>query len=197
MIELKKFDSDALNTEISHAIHKYIADGYHIDAKESVIDREKDKDCTFKAVLKKDVDGIECKTIITLHENKNDNSHACKYHKVETVGDTKWSEETRSFSTNSVDFTKPKFKDIPFIPNLKLETSKDDNLDKSKMSGSFTVSKKDLKKSFNIKRKHTSDDSTKNDSKPFNVRDNVKENKTNDDFDDDLMKLIRRIFYIV
>ena len=193
---LTKFNgSNDMNTVVSDAIHSYIKDGYHIDAKESAIDPVKDNDCTFKAVLKKDVDGIECKSIITLCESKNDNSHTCKYHKVETVGDTKWSEETRSFSTNSVDFTKPK--DTSFIPNLKSETVKDDKLDKNKMSSSFTVSKKDLKKSFNSKCKYTSNDSTKNDSKPFNVKGNVKENKTNDDFDDDLMKLIHRIFYIV
>lgn len=87
-----------MNTFASDAINSYIRDGYRIDAKESVIDREKDKDCTFKAVLKKDVDGIECKTTITLSDFGDDKNKSCKYHKVETVGDTKWSEETRTFS---------------------------------------------------------------------------------------------------
>ncbi len=96
---LTKFnDSNDMNTVASDAIHSYIKDGYHIDAKESVIDREKDKDCTFKAVLKKDVDGIECKTVITLSDNGDDKNKHCTYHKVESVGDTKWSEETRTFS---------------------------------------------------------------------------------------------------
>lgn len=103
---LTKFNSsNDMNTVASDAIHSYIKDGYHIDAKESVIDREKDKDCTFKAVLKKDVDGIECKTVITLNDNGDDKNKTCTYHKVETVGDTMWSEETRSFSS-STDKTK-------------------------------------------------------------------------------------------
>lgn len=99
---LTKFDSsNDMNTVASDAIHSYIKDGYRIDAKESVIDRDKDKDCTFKAVLKKDVDGIECKTIITLTDNGDDKNKACTYHKVETVGDTKWSEETRIFNSST------------------------------------------------------------------------------------------------
>ena len=103
---LTKFkDSNDMNTIASDAIHSYIKDGYRIDAKESVIDRDKDKDCTFKAVLKKDVDGIECKTVITLTDNGDDKNKSCTYHKVETVGDTKWSEETRTFSS-STDKTK-------------------------------------------------------------------------------------------
>lgn len=99
---LTKFnDSNDMNTLASDAIHSYLKDGYRIDAKESVIDREKDKDCTFKAVLKKDVDGIECKTVITLTDNGDDKNKTCTYHKVETVGDTQWSEETRTFSSST------------------------------------------------------------------------------------------------
>ena len=89
-----------MNEVVSDAIHSCIKDGYKIDAKESVIDREEDdKDCVFKAVLKKDVDGIECKTTITLNDNKDDKNKYCTYHKVETVGDTKWSEETHTYSS--------------------------------------------------------------------------------------------------
>lgn len=97
---LTKFkDSNDMNTIASDAIHSYIKDGYRIDAKESVIDREKDKDCIFKAVLKKDVDGIECKAVITLSETgKDDSNQAYTYHKVESVGDTKWSKESRTYS---------------------------------------------------------------------------------------------------
>lgn len=106
---LTKFnDSNDMNTVASDAIHSYIKDGYRIDAKESVIDREKDKDCTFKAVLKKDVDGIECKTVITLSDNGDDKNKHCTYHKVETVGDTKWSEETRTFSSSTTSNTNTK-----------------------------------------------------------------------------------------
>ena len=96
---LTKFNSsNDMNSIASDAISSYINDGYRIDAKESVIDRNKDKDCTFKAVLKKDVDGIELKTTITISDNGDDKNKSCTYHKVETAGDLKWSEETRTFS---------------------------------------------------------------------------------------------------
>lgn len=96
---LTKFNSsNDMNAIASDAISSYINDGYRIDAKESVIDRDKDKDCTFKAVLKKDVDGIELKTTITITDNGDDKNKSCTYHKVETACDLKWSEETRTFS---------------------------------------------------------------------------------------------------
>lgn len=96
---LTKFNSsNDMNAIASDAISSYINDGYRIDAKESVIDRDKDKDCTFKAVLKKNVDGIELKTTITITDNGDDKNKSCTYHKVETAGDLKWSEETRTFS---------------------------------------------------------------------------------------------------
>lgn len=98
---LAKFNTGDVNTTASDAIHSYIANGFRIDAKESVIDPDKDKGCTFKAVLKKDVDGIECKTVIKLSELGDDKNKKCIYNKVESVGDTKWSEETQSFSCTS------------------------------------------------------------------------------------------------
>ena len=103
---LTKFNSsNDMNTIASDAINSYIEDGYRIDAKESVIDRDKDKDCTFKAVLKKDVDGIELKTTITITDNGDDKNKSCTYHKIESAGDLKWSEETGTFSY-STDQTK-------------------------------------------------------------------------------------------
>ena len=103
---LTKFNSsNDMNSIASDAINSYISDGYHIDAKESVIDRDKDRDCAFKAVLKKDVDGIELKTTITITDNGDDKNKSCTYHKVESAGDIKWSEETRTFS-HSTDQTK-------------------------------------------------------------------------------------------
>jgi len=98
---LTKFNTGDVNATASDAIHSYIANGFRIDAKESVIDPDKDKGCTFKAVLKKDVDGIECKTVIKLSELGDDKNKRCIYNKVESVGDTKWSEETQSFSCTS------------------------------------------------------------------------------------------------
>ena len=103
---LTKFNSsNDMNAIASDAISSYITYGYRIDAKESVIDRDKDKDCTFKAVLKKDVDGIELKATITITDNGDDKNKSCTYHKVETAGGLKWSEETRTFSY-STDQTK-------------------------------------------------------------------------------------------
>lgn len=93
---LTKFNN--IDAIVSDAVHSCINDGYKIDVKESVIDHEEDKDCIFKAVLKRDVDGIECKTIITLNGNEDDKTKYYTYHKVETVGDTKWSEETHTYN---------------------------------------------------------------------------------------------------
>ena len=92
--------SKVMTDDISDMIRKYTLDGYKIDCKESVIDPDSDvdKDCTFKAVLKKDIDGIECKTIIRLLEDKTAIGKSTTLSKVEYVGDTKWSAESHSYS---------------------------------------------------------------------------------------------------
>lgn len=92
--------SKVMTNDISDMIRKYTLDGYKIDCKESAIDPDSDvdKDCTFKAVLKKDVDGIECKTIIRLLEDKTAIGKSTTLSKVEYVGDTKWSAESHSYS---------------------------------------------------------------------------------------------------
>lgn len=95
---LTKFNDNDIYSIISDVIQSYIKDGYCLDVKESAIDHEEDKDCIFKAVLKIDVDGIECKTVITLNGNEDDKTKYYTYHKVETVGDTKWSEETHTYN---------------------------------------------------------------------------------------------------
>lgn len=77
---------------ISEDIISYIKDGYCIDVEESI---KKNKKCTFCVVLKRDVVGIECKTIIALEDNKN---KTYTYHKKERVGKTKWKDEARVFS---------------------------------------------------------------------------------------------------
>lgn len=104
---LTKFNNrNDMNTLASDTINSYIQDGYRIDAKESVVDNEKDKNCTFKVVLKKDVDGVLCKTIITLHESDsfNDtnrlNFKTSTYHKVDFVDGLVWDEESRTFSSS-------------------------------------------------------------------------------------------------
>ena len=111
---MTKFDSEYMNSKVEKDIHSYISDDYKIDCKESMIDPE-DKYCTFKAVLKKDVDGIECKTIIKLSESEN--SHM--YNKVEIVGDTKWSEESHSYSTSSTSDKDAIFDDKLFTARMK------------------------------------------------------------------------------
>lgn len=99
-------NANDMNTLASDTISSYIQDGYRIDAKESVVDHEKDKNCTFKVVLKKDVDGVLCKTIITLHEsdnfskNSNLNFKTFTYHKIDLVNGLVWDEESRTFSSS-------------------------------------------------------------------------------------------------
>lgn len=92
--------SKVMTDDISDMIRKYTLDGYKIDCNESTVnqDNDADKDCTFKAVLKKDVDGIECKTIIRLLEEKTAIGKSTTLSKVEYVGDTKWSAESHSYS---------------------------------------------------------------------------------------------------
>ncbi len=221
---LTKFnDSNDMNTVASDAIHSYIKDGYRIDAKESVIDREKDKDCTFKAVLKKDVDGIECKTVITLNESKDDNNHVCSYSKVDWVGDTKWSEESRSFSTSTGsskykckcpsafkrldDYIKlPKSLDLTNAPrydNVKLEIA--DNTDNAKREDIKDDTFKKLRERLNNLCGMPKDNLSMSGS--FNMnKDSIKEaydakarkdwlaSKDNPDEEDDLVKLVKLIF---
>lgn len=92
--------SKVMTDDISDMIRKYTLDGYKIDCKESAVDPDSDvdKDCTFKVVLKKDIDGIECKTIIRLLEEKTAIGKSTTLSKVEYVGDTKWSAESHSYS---------------------------------------------------------------------------------------------------
>lgn len=89
-----------LNNQVSDAVHSYVKDGYKIDANKSIINPVKDKNCVFKAVLNKDVDGIKCEATITLEETKTDNSYSCTYNNVEMVGDTVWSKESKTYSSS-------------------------------------------------------------------------------------------------
>jgi hypothetical protein len=99
-------NTNDMNILASNTINSYIQDGYRIDAKESAIDSEKNKNCTFKAVLKKDVDGVLCKTIITLHESDSFSSisnlkfKTYTYHKLDLVDGLVWDEESRTFSSS-------------------------------------------------------------------------------------------------
>lgn len=99
-------NSNDMNALASDTINSYIQDGYRIDAKESVVDHEKDTNCTFKVVLKKDVDGVPCKTLITLHESdsfsniSNLKFKTHTYHKLDLVDGVVWDEESRTFSSS-------------------------------------------------------------------------------------------------
>lgn len=94
----KLVNTKDINNDISDTIHEYIRDGYKIDPRESII-TDSDKDCTFKAVLKKDVDGIECKTTITLNENIEGDVRHSTYRKVDLVGNQVFKGETKKFTS--------------------------------------------------------------------------------------------------
>lgn len=124
---------DLINNDISNDIHSYIAEGYRISAKDSVIDKE-DKSCTFKAVLTKDVDGTEYRVAIKMYETNNDSTGftTCSYYKTEEAGGTVLS---RTTITKSI-YNKPHIKEtgnssnviyMPFIKNLKLKPKSEES----------------------------------------------------------------------
>lgn len=189
---LTKFsDSNDINILASDVINSYIRDGYRIDARESMIDQVKDDDCTFKAVLKRDVDGIECKAVITVSDSGDDKNKYCEYRKVETVGDTKWSEETRTFSYSIADRfcnkqgkhdckNKPKLTRL--VDYINMNNEEDDthikvNVDDSESDiyNKIVDRKRNLKEAIDAKAK---DDKKEDD----------------DELEDSLVKLVRCIF---
>lgn len=93
-----------INSEISNIVQHYISDRYAINYKESKPTKQDLTDgCTYKQVLTRDVDGIECKAIIRLYETTEDNDtkNNTLLTIVDFVGDTKWSEETHWFTIDS------------------------------------------------------------------------------------------------
>lgn len=205
-------DSNEMNTFVSDAISARIQDGYRIDAKESVVDHEKDKNCTFKAVLKKDVDGVLCKTVITLHESADFNNinklnfKASTYHRVDLVDDLVWGEETRTFSSSYRDTAGKIILNVNDkkheVKDLRNEQHRFDWL----KSPDDYVEPSDNKTKFNrlsdvIKFVDNSggtdncarccDDKSKNDSAPTNGNDDL---ITGDDLEDSLIKLVGYIF---
>lgn len=201
-----------MNTLASDTINSYIQDGYRIDAKESVVDHEKDKNCTFKAVLKKYVDGVLCKTIITLHESADFNNinklnfKTYTYHRVDLVDDLVWGEETRTFSSSHRD-TAGK---IVFNVNGKEHEVKDLRNEQHRFdwlkSPDDYVERSDNKIRFNrlsdvitfVDNNYAADDcakrcddKSKNDSAPTNGNDDL---ITGDDLEDSLIKLVGYIF---
>lgn len=59
---LTKFND--MDVIASDAVYSCIKDGYKIDVKESIIDYEKDKDCVFRAVLKKTLTELSVKQLL-------------------------------------------------------------------------------------------------------------------------------------
>ena len=147
-----------MNAVVSEAINACFKEGYTIDAKESVIDQEKEKDCTFKTVMKRDLDGIECKTIIKLTNNSDDKNKYCKYHKVEFVGDTKWSEEIRTFSCSN---DKTKFNsrvNSDNVDNTCKQNTKQWNLEDDYLRGNYKDTVDNIFKCFGLHRVDTDDE---------------------------------------
>lgn len=201
-----------MNTLASDTINSYIQDGYRIDAKESVVDHEKDKNCTFKAVLKKDVDGVLCKTVITLHESADFNNinklnfKTYTYHRVDLVDDLVWGEETRTFSSShrdtagkiilNVNGKKHEVKDLRNeqhrfdwlkSPDDYVEPS-DNKIRFNRLSDVIKFVDNNYAADDCAKR---CDDKSKNDSAPTNGNDDL---ITGDDLEDSLIKLVGYIF---
>ena len=175
---LTKFND--VNAIVSEAINSCFKEGYTIDAKESVIDREKEKDCTFKTVMKRDLDGIECKTIIKLTNNSDDKNKYCKYHKVEFVGDTKWSEETRTFScsTDNVKFNNND--DVDNTCNTCKQNTKQWNLEDDYLHSNYKDTVDNILKCFGLHR--VDPDEVDGSKDKFNdVNKVISDNKTQDD----------------
>lgn len=194
MFEMLHKDNSDMNTLASNAIHSCLQDGYRIDAKESVIDANKDKDCTFKAVLKKDVDGIECKTIIKVSETgSSDKNKSYSYNKVEYVGDTKWSEE-RAYSSSTSVYSHVNEKES----NKAKHTCKDSNTKyECKCPSAFTRLDDVIKinnKEQSDSAKHIKVNSDDSEEDIYNKIVNKEESKKEDELEDSLITLVRYLF---
>lgn len=182
-------DSNDMNILASDVINSYIRDGYRIDAKESMIDQVKDNDCAFKAVLKRDIDGIECKAVITVSDNGDDKNKYCEYRKVETVGDTKWSEETRTFSYSIADRfcnkqSKCDCKNKPELTRL-VDYINMNNEDDTRIKVNVNDSESDIYNKIVDRKKNLKE------AIGATVKDDKKED---DELEDSLVKLVRCIF---
>lgn len=176
---LTKFND--MNAIVSEAINDCFKEGYTIDAKESVIDQEKEKDCTFKTVMKRDLDDIECKTIIKLTNNSDDKNKYCKYHKVEFVGDTKWSEETRTFSC-SIDKTKFNSKvNSNDVDNTCKQNTKQQNLEDGYLRSNYKNTVDNIFKCSGLHRVYTDDEVDDSKDKFNDVNKVISDNKTYND----------------
>ena len=161
---------DDMNNIASDAIHSYIKEGYRIDAAESIVDNDIDKGCTFKAVLKKDENDIKYIAIIKLFDDKNKSQVS---HKVEiTVSATKTDKiTTASSSKNSSECS-----DEDYLEQLL------DSINDSKENDEFQPSYSNINDYIKIK------------SDEANLKDQCNSNnKSDDEMEDYLINLVRRI----
>lgn len=157
---MRRNDSDIYEM-ISNVIRDYLNGGFKIDAKESLINSETDKHCTFKAVLK-DTKDTRNKIIITLEDKSSGDNKEYTYRKVEMVNNIKYNEETRTFistknkketekelpSISSRDIISGKFKSLKDIINIsnqrreeRLRKDLNNRVDNKKESDNFTYDK--------------------------------------------------------
>lgn len=126
---ITKFEQSDFNILASDTIHKYINNGYRIDPYESVIDKDKDKFCTFKAVLKTEEDGVEYKTVVTINEIKSNNS--VMYKKVDYANGFVYSESHKYKSVNKFECKCPSAIDKSPTTDDKSKQESDDELEDS------------------------------------------------------------------
>ena len=176
---LTKFND--VNAIVSEAINDCFKEGYTIDTKESMIDREKEKDCTFKTVMKRDLDGIECKTIIKLTNNIDDKNKYCKYHKVEFVGDTKWSEEARTFSCSTDNTKFNNNDDVDNTCNTCKQNTKQWNLEDDYLHSNYKDTVDNILKCFGLHRVDPDDEVDYSKNKFNDVNKPISDNKTQDE----------------
>ena len=161
---------DDMNSIASDAIHSYIKDGYRIDAAESIVDRDIDKGCTFKAVLKKNENDIEYMAVIKLFDDKNKSQVS---HKVEiTVSATK----TDKITTVSSSKNSSECSDEDYLEQLL------DEINNSKDNDEFQPSYGNLNDYIKIK------------SDEANLKEQCNSNnKSDEEMEDYLINLVRRI----
>lgn len=82
-----KNPSKAFTDKMSDLIREYTNEGYKIDCKESIIDKSKEPDVTFKTVINKDINKIHCKVIIEITEHLSEGWKFISLSKDEYVDD--------------------------------------------------------------------------------------------------------------
>lgn len=191
-------DYQDMNLVAYDAINSYISKGYHIDVKESIIDHSKDKNCIFKAVLKKEADNSNYKVAIKICGFEDDSNTVCLYSKVETIDNIKLNEETRSFSLRKYDVNKiadSKFKRLSDVVNI---VDSDTNSCKDHVKIDSHESADDIYSKIINKQKTDQKNENKvescvnnaNTSASSNMSSNTAKQNYDDEFEDSIVRLI-------